>query len=336
MKAAVMQGINKGIIVEDLPDPVPAGDEIVIEQKQTGVCYRDILTYTGFFPRAKFPIVPGHEISGKIIATGPNVRNFKVGDRVATLIYIPCGICKFCLTGRENLCPNKKTMGENLQGSYAKYVKVPERIAVPVPASVPEEMATITACVTAMVYHAISVVGGCRTGTRILITGASGGVGSNAIQIAHALGCEVFAYTSSADKKEAIYSFGADYVLTGENFDRDVKNISGDGVDIVLEAVGMPTFLKSFRSLAFGGRMIVVGNIEPKNAELPIGAMILKGNRIEGSISSTRYDMVSTLRLAERGKIKHIGTAHFGLSEIEKAYSFIRSKNHTGRVFIDV
>lgn len=336
MKGAVMQGINKGIKVEDLPDPVPVGSEIVIEQAQTGVCYRDILTYTGFFPRAKFPIVPGHEISGRIISTGPDAKNFKVGDRVATLIYIPCGNCIYCLTGRENLCPNKQTMGENVQGSYSKYVKVPERIAVRVPDGVAEEMATITACVTAMVYHAISVVGRCRTGSKILITGASGGVGSNAIQVARALGCEVFAYTSSAEKKDAIYSFGADHVLTGENFDREVKDISGDGVDIVLEAVGMPTFLRSFRSLAFGGRMIVVGNIEPKNVELPLGAMILKGNRIEGSISSTRSDMISTLHLAEKGKIKHIGSAHFGLSDVEEAYTFIRSKSHTGRVFIDL
>ena len=173
MKAAVMQGINKGINVEDLPEPVPAGDEIVIEQKQTGVCYRDILTYTGFFPRAKFPIVPGHEISGKIIATGPDVRNFKVGDRVATLIYVPCGICK--------------------------------------------DISVADSCLFLLYDNLVA----CR-------------------------------------------------------------------------------------------------------------------NWIEGSISSTRYDMISTLHLAEKGKIKHIGTAHFGLSEIEEAYSLIRSKNHTGRVFIDV
>jgi 2-desacetyl-2-hydroxyethyl bacteriochlorophyllide A dehydrogenase len=336
MKAAIMEGINGKIKSTSLQDPDPADDEVVIRQNLTGICYRDLLTHEGFFPRAKFPIVPGHEVSGVIVKTGKSVRKFKVGDRVASLIYIPCGKCEYCRSGRENLCPNKQTLGETVQGSYADMVKVPERCLVKIPSAVPEELATITACVTGMVYHALSVSGQLLPGENVLVTGAGGGVGVHAVQVAKALGATVFAYTSSKWKAEKLQDIGVDHVLLSEEFDREAKGYPGGGIDLALDTVGLPTFSRSLRSLKFGGRLVVIGNVQPVPVELPLGLIILKGNRIEGSISSTREDMKNVLKLSAKGSIKPVIAEKVDLDHIEDAYSMIKDKKNLGRVLIDL
>ena len=336
MKAAVMEGVSRPILVKEIETPTPKNDEVLIRQNYTGICYRDILTHDGFFPRAKFPLVPGHEISGTVVEIGPDVTGFRKGERVASLIYVPCGKCDFCLSGRENLCPSKQIMGETLQGSYAEYISIPERALVKVPSDVSDELATVTACVTGMVYHAMKVVGGLSKGQRVLITGSGGGVGSHAIQIAKLLGAHVTAYTSSPWKADTIRSLGADEVLTSESFDKEVKKINGEGVDLVLENVGLQTFDRSLRSLKAGGRMVVVGNIEPQPVPLQLGLIILKGNRIEGSISSTKKDMEEILKYGEGNGLRPVISDKIPLSKIEETYNEIKSKKHSGRVLIDL
>ncbi len=331
-----MEGVGKPISVKELDMPQPHEDEVLIKQSSTGICYRDILTHEGFFPRAKFPLVPGHEISGTVVQTGSSVTYFHKGERVASLIYVPCGECEYCKSGRENLCPSKKIMGENTQGSYAEYIAVPERSLVKVPSGVPDDLATITACVTGMVYRAMKQIGDLREGQRVLITGSGGGVGSHAIQVAKILGAHVTAYTSSPWKTELIRSLGADEVVTSDKFDREIKETHGEGVDLVLENVGLGTFDRSLRALKPGGKMVVVGNIEPKPVNLPLGLIILKGNRIEGSISSTRKDMEEVFKFSDGKRLKAVVSTKISLSEIEETYDLIRQKKHSGRVLIDL
>lgn len=337
MKAAVLKGIKEPIEVIDKEIPEVTGNEVLIRQEITGICFRDILTRDGFFPRVKTPIVPGHEISGIIEKTGPDVRDFRVGDRVSSLIYDPCGKCEFCLSGNENLCVNKKTYGELLDGGYAQYIRVTERSIVKVPSNVSPEGAAISACVTGMVYHAMYKVGGLRSGMNVLITGAGGGVGAHAIQVAKAIGANVVAETSSEWKEEKILKLGADHVVhSGERFDKEVKKIFGDGVHVALENVGIHTFESSLRSLRTGGSLVVIGNVTPEPVNLPLGLIILKGNKIAGSISSTKDDMRKALELTSEGKIKPIVDRKVSLDSINEAYEDMRSKKVFGRVYLDL
>lgn len=337
MKAAVLNGIKEQIAIENREVPDVVGNEVLIRQELTGICFRDILTRDGFFPRVKTPIVPGHEISGVIDKIGPDVKDFSVGERVASLIYDPCGKCEFCLSGNENLCVNKRTYGENLDGGYAEYIKVTDRSIVKVPDNVSPEGAAISACVTGMVYHALYRVGGLRSGMRVLITGAGGGVGSHAIQIAKAIGAEVIAETSSKWKEEKIRELGADHVvISGERFDREVKEITGDGVHVALENVGIHTFESSLRSLRTNGKLVVIGNVTPEPVNLPLGLIILKGNSISGSISSTREDMRTALNMTSEGKIKPIVDRKIPIDRINEAYEDMLSKKVFGRVYLDL
>lgn len=337
MRSAFLKEINRPIVVEECEISEPVGDEIIVKQKTTGICYRDILTKEGFMPRVKFPIIPGHEIAGVIEEVGPDVKAFKKGDKVASLIYIPCGECEFCRTGNENLCTNKRTFGEALDGGYSPFVKVSERSIVKVPDNVSDEAAVISACVTGMIYHALKEVGHLLEGEKVLITGAGGGVGAHSILIAKALGAEVIAETSSKWKEERLFELGADHVVyANDSFDKETKKITGDGVHLALENVGLPTFERALRSLRTNGRMVVVGNVNPEPVSLPLGLIILKGNSISGSISSTKRDMEAALRLSAEGKIRPIIEKKIGIDRINEAYEDIKNRKVIGRVLIDL
>jgi acryloyl-coenzyme A reductase len=333
-KAAVLSELKKYPEVRELEEEPPRDNEVMIEQSETGICYRDILTMEGFLPRVVLPIVPGHEISGTVKKVGNAVTKFKEGDRVASLIYVPCGICEYCTSGRENLCRNKKTFGESINGAYRKYLNVPEISLVKVPSGVSPEAAAISACVTGMIIQALEVVGGLKAGQTALITGAGGGVGSHAVQIAKALGAKVIGETSSEWKKEGIQKVGADYVVSGSDFSRKVKEISGDGVDVALETVGSPTFNDAFRSLKYGGRLVVIGNVDVNPVSLPLGNLILKGNSIAGSVSSTKATMKKALKLSKEGKISPVVGRIFSIYEVADAYKAMKNRELFGRAFI--
>ena len=336
MKASVLKELKAPLTVEEVAIPEVSGHDVLIRQTLTGICYRDILTQEGFFPRVSLPIIPGHEISGVIEKVGDEVQQFKPGDRVASLIYTPCGQCEFCKSGNENLCPSKRTFGETVNGGYAQYIRTSDRSLVKVPAGVGEAEASISACVTGMIYNALKRVGGLQEGEKVLISGAGGGVGTHAIQFAKALGAHVIAKTSSSWKTEKLYSLGADLVVTSDNFDREIKDQMGDGVHLALESVGLPTFDKSLRSLRTGGRMVVVGNVDPTPVQLPLGLIILKGNRIMGSISSTREDMKAALQLSAEGKISAMVHRKIQLDEVNGAFSEMKSKMSLGRIMIEL
>ncbi len=334
-KAAVLEKINEIPVVKEIEDDIIEENEILIEQIETGICYRDILTMKGFFPRLTLPIVPGHEISGIIRKVGSNVTKFREGDRVSSLIYVPCGECEYCKSGRENLCRNKRTFGETLNGSYRKMIKTTEMSLVKVPSGVPEEAAVISACVTGMIVQALETAGKIKEGNTVLITGSGGGVGAHAVQVARALGGTVIAETSSNWKAELLEKMGADHVITKENMIQKVKDLTnGQGVDIALETVGAPTFNESFRSLKFGGRVVVIGNVDVNPVSLPLGNLILKGNSIVGSISSTRRDMRKALKLSRDGKIRPIVGKTFTLDSVGEAYRAMENREIFGRAFI--
>ncbi len=336
MKAAVLEEIKHPLHIRELDIPKPGPGELILKQKVTGICYRDILTQEGYFPRAQLPIVPGHEISGTVVAVGPDVSDFSVGDRVSSLIYRPCGECKYCLSGRENLCPSKQIYGETLQGSYAEYIAVHQNSAVKVPDNVGDHEAAIAACVTGMILHALKREGGMKEGDTLLISGSGGGVGIHAVQIGKILGARVIAETSSEEKVDAIKSLGADeVVLYHEHFDKDVKKIAPGGVDVAFETTGIYTFEQSLRSLSPGGRLVVVGNLKPDPVRLPLGLIILKGNSVIGSISSTREDLREALELSSRGAYRAMKHDVRPISEANQAFESMKKKESRGRVFLN-
>jgi acryloyl-coenzyme A reductase len=337
LKALYLEGIGKELVLKDVLVPSPlAPDEVLVKIELTGICYRDILTTKGFFPRTKLPVVLGHEIAGSIVKLGSGVTGFTEGDRVTSLIYEPCGKCEYCLSGRENLCRSKRTFGEDIDGSYADFVKVSSRSLVKAPEGVSSAGVAISACVTGMLLHAFRKRAALLPGETVLVTGAGGGVGIHAVQIAKALGARVIAATSSEWKAEPIREAGAsDVVVWTEGFGDQVKKLTdGRGVDVVLESVGGPTFDESMKSLAPGGRLVVVGNVLPSPVQFQLGVLILKELSIVGSVSSVKKDVEDALKLTAEGKIKPVVHDTLPLEEASRGHKLMSERATLGRVML--
>ncbi|MGC8948864.1 MAG: zinc-binding dehydrogenase, partial [Thermoprotei archaeon] len=184
--------------------------------------------------------------------------------------------------------------------------------------------------------HALKVKGGLVEGEKVLVTGAGGGVGIHAVQMAKALGAKVIAVTTSEWKIDKIRSAGADDIIISKGtFSDDVKKLTdGEGVDLVLESVGQPTFEQSFRSVRWGGRIIVVGNVNVQPVNLNLGPLILRGVTISGSVSSTKIDLLQALRLTAEGKIKPIIHDVVPLEQVQQVHDMMRKKETVGRVLL--
>jgi acryloyl-coenzyme A reductase len=336
LKAIRLSKFGLKPVICDVPLPQDlAKDEALVQIELTGICYRDILTVKGFFPRTKLPVILGHEVAGKVVKLGSDESGFREGDRVVSLIYVPCGRCEFCASGRENLCRSRRTYGEDLDGSYAEFIKVNVRSLVRAPTGVPAEGLAISACVTGMVLHALRERAKLIRGETVLVTGAGGGVGIHAVQVARALGARVIAATTSEWKATSIRNAGANEVLTwSTGFADEVKKLTeGSGVDIVLEAVGGPSFPESLRSLSWGGRMVVVGNVTPAPVQLSLGPLILKENGLLGSLSSTKKDVVDALEMTARGDIKPVARV-LPLEDATKGHELMEERSTLGRVLL--
>ncbi len=333
MKSVVLREIGKPLEVVDKDVPKPGPNEVLVKIIRTGVCFRDVLTVDGFFPRVKTPLVLGHEIAGVVVDKGDKVIDIEIGDKVASLPYVPCGECEYCRAGRENICRNRRWYGEVLDGSYSEFILLDKRSIVKLERDLDWNYVAISSCVIGMVIHAIEDFGGIEPGDKVLVTGASGGVGIHAVQLAKYYGAEVFAVTRSEDKARFIERVKPDHIIISSgDFSREVKSLSG-GVDLVIEAVGEPTFQYSLKSLKWGGRMAIIGNVNVKPASLQLGLMILRENLIHGVISSTLRTLKKALEIGYEGGVKAIGI-EMSLWDVEKAHDMLREGKATGRVFL--
>ncbi|MCG2884570.1 MAG: alcohol dehydrogenase catalytic domain-containing protein [Sulfolobales archaeon] len=330
MKAAVVPGPKQGLVVTEVPDPRPGKGEVVIRVNRAALCYRDLLQLQGYYPRMKYPVILGHEVVGTIEEVGEGVTGFEPGERVISLLYAPDGTCDYCLSGEEAYCHSRQGYSEELDGFFAEKARVKVTSLVKVPKEVSDEAAVLVPCVTGMIYRGIRRSGGIRPGELVLVTGASGGVGIHAIQVAKALGAKVIGVTTSESKAPIVKKY-ADYVIVGRKFSEEAKKI-GD-VTLVIDTVGTPTIEESLKSLWMGGRLLQIGNVDPSQAyQLRLGYVILKDIKIVAHASATKRDALETLKLSTR--IDPVIAATVSLDRINEGYELLKSGNKVGKVLV--
>ena len=331
MKAVVVYEKGK-YEVRDVPMPRLNDGDVLIKINYAALCYRDLLQLAGYYPRMKYPVILGHEAVG-VVAESRDPR-FKPGDRVVPLLHEPDGVCEFCMRGLDSYCINAHSYGEDVDGFFAEYARVSGNALVKVPSDVPDELAAFTPCVVAMVYKGLRRAG-LMSGETVVVTGASGGVGIHAVQLAKALGARVIAVTRSPEKARFIRQF-ADDVITEAKFSKVVKDLTnGVGADIVIETVGTPTLEESLRSLRSGGRVVVIGNVNPDEAyQLRLGYVILKDIVMIGNVRSNRSDVVETFKVLRRGLVKPVIAATYSLDKFGDALELMRSNSRIGKILI--
>ncbi len=224
-----------------------------------------------------------------MVAKGEKVSNLEVGNQVVSLHWSPCMKCKECRNGKSIHCKNgieNSFLGVSTNGGYAEYVKNKCKGFVAVP---PHQFTALEAapimCTFGTVWRAVIKKAQLKAGEHILIVGASGGVGSAMIQVAKAMNCYVTAVTSNIGKQPYLTELGADQVIFSQDLKEFHKHeyIIKSKPDVVLEAVGEPTFKSSLKCLSAGGRLVLVGNVTLSSVDLRLGYMIINGLNIIGS-----------------------------------------------------
>lgn len=293
--------------VTEVERPEPGPDDVLVAIHTAGICHHDLLSRAGRIAKDQPGRVLGHEIAGEIVATGSNVAPSRIGERVVVYQRLYCGICRYCLAGRHDLCRNSHVVGESGGGGYAQFTCVPERNVITIPAGLDMTAAALAACPVGTSVRAIIGVAAVEPGDVVLITGAGGGLGLHQIQVAKSLQARVIAVTSSPAKAAAVQQAGADEIIIAPDlkFSADVWRLTGkNGADVVLENVVTSTFGESLRSTAQHAIVVVLGNIGTKPIEIDPGLLIVRRIRIAGSGNATYADVRRALHLLASGAVK--------------------------------
>lgn len=323
-----------------VPVPAPEPGWVRIRVAYCGVCRHDLLTRAGKFPRAIHPLTLGHQVSGVIDAVGDAVEGFAAGDRVMSMIFSGCGECANCSGGNQSLCTvvTPKFLGEDLDGGYAEYVVIPASTTVHVPAEVSLTSAAIVTCTLGTAWHALVTRGALRAGQDVVITGASGGVGMHAVQIAASQGARVIAITSSESGARVARDAGAHDVIVDpeRKFARRLKDDLGLKADLVLEVVGAPTLRESLHAVKPGGTVVVVGNVEGAEVSIPPAYLILKEIALLGTKSCTNQELEALLAEVAAGRLTADVTEVVDFTQARDVHEKMEAGGSMGRIVLEV
>jgi alcohol dehydrogenase, propanol-preferring len=336
MKAAVLREFKQPLLLEEIERPTPGSGEVLIEVDACGVCHSDLHVADGDWAQVasivKKPLILGHEIAGRVVEVGPQVRELQIGDRVGVpWIHWTCGECEYCLGGNENLCPRQKITGVTVDGGYAEFVKAPASHAVKIPAGLSSVEAAPLFCAGVTVYRALKRANIAR-GQTLAVVGI-GGLGHLGVQIGCEMGAEVTAIDISAEKLALAKTFGAATTLNAAAADigKKLRNIGGFHAVLVTSAAKAAYDL-AFNSLRPTGILLAVG-LPPENICFPPIMMAAREVRIHATAVGTRQDVREVLAMAAAGKIRCQIATH-PLADVNAVLNRLRRGEISGRAVL--
>jgi len=236
----------------ELPDPVPASNEILVTVSVCGVCHTELDEIEGRTPPPHLPVVLGHQVVGRVEATGSKVNTLRVGDRVGVAwIHSTCGKCKLCLNDNENLCQDFKATGRDVNGGYAQYMTVSESFAYPIPGCFSDSEAAPLLCAGAIGYRSLRLTG-LTDGQNLGLTGfgASGHLVLKLVRHRYPR-TKVFVFARSAQERAFALELGA--VWAGE-----IADESPEKLDCIIDTTpAWKPVVEALKKLEPGGRLII-------------------------------------------------------------------------------
>jgi NADPH:quinone reductase len=322
VKAVVCEAFGgPGVLaLREIPDPPPPGaGEVQVRIGARGAQYVDVLMLAGKYQfRPEPPFIPGSEAAGEVVARGPNVTRFSIGDRV---------------------------MSRHRLGAFAELGNAAAENCDPIPGGMSLEEAAVFRGAYSTAYHALLQRGRLTAGDRVLIHGAAGGIGIPAIQLAKLFGAEVIATASTEEKRSVCLAEGADHAIDYQTGFRDkvMELTGGRGVDIIYDPVNGPTFEESLRCLAWGGRILILGFLGGPPAAARTNYLLIKG--IEaigvriGGLSEAHPEIAAAntqalLDLAGQGKLKPRIWRSFPLDQAANAVQSLIDRKVIGKVVL--
>jgi len=367
MKAAVLRDPAAGLRVEEIRTPRPKEGEVLVKVSACGMCHSDLHVLGGAiaFP---MPCVLGHEVAGEVVEVGPHHGRptVAVGDRVAGAFLMPCGRCESCAAGRDDLCVPFFTMNRlrgrlyddttrlfdvdgspiwmYSMGGLAQYCVIPSTSVTVLPDGIDPVAGAILGCAAMTAYGAVRHGGDVRFGDSVAVV-ATGGVGSNVIQIARAFGAsQIIAIDIADDKLDDAMRLGATAAVNSATSDARTEVLAltgGRGVDVAFEVLGRPeTWTTALTVVRDGGRMVPIGlGAGVQTAGVEINQTVRRSQSIVGSYGArTRHDLPRVVDMAAKGQIDYRGivSRRFALEDVAEGYSLLRHGEIRGRAVIDM
>ncbi len=338
----------------DFPTPEPGPDEALIRLHAAALNRMDVMVRNGW-PGLKLdmPHINGADGAGAIIALPKEHRDdvsgaseetkrgegLRVGDHVVIDANLGCGMCEFCLAGKDNMCREWHLLGETVRGTYAEYVCLPVKQLYRLPEGFDFHQAAAAALVFQTAWHSLVKRGKLQKGETVLVVGAGGGVNTASVQIAKYIGAQVVVVGSGAQKLERAESIGADILIDRSKEADWSKAIfaatNKRGVDVVVDNVGT-TFMQSLRALRKGGRLLTVGNSGGPKFEIDNRYIFAKHLSVVGSTMSPLGDFKEVMDLIVAGKLKPVMDRTYPLKDAGLAQERLWRNENFGKITLDI
>jgi len=323
---------------EDVPVPAPGAGDVLVRVAAAGVNNTDINTRTGWYSKGdgneddaswtgealSLPRIQGADVCGEIVAVGPGVDRARVGERV---------LIEPCLREANNrLLDRPWYFGSECNGGFAEYAIVASRHAYAINSQLSGVELASFPCSYSTAENMLTRASA-GAGDRVLVTGASGGVGSAAVQLAKARGAHVIAVTSPW-KAPAIMEIGADETIGRD--DDYVELLGSDSVDVVIDLVAGPKWSQLPQILRPGGRYAVAGAIGGPLVELDVRTLYLKDLSFFGCTVLEPQVFANLVQHIEAGRVRPLVAETYPLSRIGEAQASFETKGHTGKIVLTV
>ncbi|HBF38921.1 MAG TPA: zinc-binding dehydrogenase [Firmicutes bacterium] len=327
-----------GAELVDIPVPEIEAEEALIKVKYCGICGSDIAIYTGKNPRAKIPVVPGHELVGEIVAIhdSHNSGN-KMGDRVAVIPTLTCGVCELCRNGKRHLCKTLKFIGIQTEGGFAEYVKVPVSSLIKIPEQLDYEKAVLVEPL-AVAVHAVRLAK-VEVGDSVAIIGA-GPIGILVALIAKLSGCRVRISEVSDFRVENALKMGLDTIRARQ--DDPVKRILAEtedrGADLVFECVGHPSTTEQMIEMGRSEAQLIVVGAFKEVPPVDLFRMSRKEQWMTASWTYTAIDFERSMRLLfqNTASFERVISHFMPLEETHQAMEMVKKAEQTMKVVLKI
>ena len=321
---------------ESLPTPKAKENEVIIQIRAAAMNHLDIWVRRGV-PGVPLPMILGSDGAGIITEIGDKVTKFNINDEVCIQPLTYCDKCDYCINGMQNYCHKIGILGETQDGTFCEYMAISESNVYPKPSHLSFEETAAFPLTAQTAYSMLVRRAKIQVGETVFVWGAGSGVGTMAIQIAKAKGCNVIATAGSEKKINHAKDLGADFVLDhyNQNIVNQVKEYTdGFGVDVIIEHVGEATWEKSMKILGKGGRLVTCGATTGPKVNIDIRHLFSKQQSIMGSTMGDSAAFDECLSLILDKKIKPIIDRSFSFEKIRDAHDYLENSSHVGKVIL--
>jgi NADPH:quinone reductase-like Zn-dependent oxidoreductase len=348
VKAAAIAGFGgpEQVHVVDLPEPAPGPGEVVVQIAYAALNRADLLirqglTGPGVRRPHRLPHVLGVDGAGTVVALGPGTGDYVgVGDRVAVFPALSCGICSHCRRGLTSRCARYTLIGEEEPGLQQQLFAVPARSLLRLPGSLSLVDAAAVPAAYTTAWTVVVTTAAVRPGERVLVVGSSGGVAMAAMQLAGASGAQVWATTRDAGKAARLRDLPfVDRVFptSGPGWSQQVVDAAdGEGIDVVVDAVGAPTWRDSIRSLGPGGRMVVCGATGGDVPDMSIRELYQGNRRILGAPFGGWNDFRDVFAFLGQTGVRPVIDRVLPLDRAQDAHRVLESGEQLGKVVLEL